>query len=40
VATLVPVLAYFKEHRQAGETFGDFCSRKGPADLAASSGDK
>ena len=33
VSTLVPVLAYFKQDRQAGETFGDFCHRKGVEDL-------
>lgn len=35
VATLVPVLAYFKHARQEGETLGDFCHRKGVADLLA-----
>jgi sulfite reductase (ferredoxin) len=29
VPTLVPVLAYFKEDRQDGESFGDFCHRVG-----------
>lgn len=29
VPTLVPVFEYFKEERQNGETFGDFCHRKG-----------
>ncbi|HEY4312339.1 MAG TPA: NADPH-dependent assimilatory sulfite reductase hemoprotein subunit [Pirellulales bacterium] len=33
VSTLVPVLAYFKQDRQPGETFGDFCHRKGVQDL-------
>ena len=33
VATLVPVLAYFKLFRSEGETFGDFCNRKGREDL-------
>ena len=33
VAALLPVLAYFQQAREAGETFGDFCSRKGCADL-------
>lgn len=33
VSTLVPVLAYFKQDRQDGETFGDFCHRKGVANL-------
>jgi len=35
VPTLVPLLVYFKQDRQPGETFGDFCHRKGNADLAA-----
>lgn len=35
VATLSPVLAYFKRARQPGETFGDFCHRKGCEDLAS-----
>jgi sulfite reductase (ferredoxin) len=35
VATLVPPLAYFKQARQPGETFGDFCARKGRDDLLA-----
>ncbi len=34
-ATLAPVFAYFKHAREPGETLGDFCLRKGPADLAA-----
>ncbi|MBL9123396.1 MAG: hypothetical protein JNG90_07165, partial [Planctomycetaceae bacterium] len=34
VPTLVPVLAYFKHARESQETFGDFCHRKGAADLA------
>ena len=33
--TLVPVFAYFKQDRRPGETFGDFCHRKGPSDMAA-----
>ena len=33
--TLAPVFAYFKQARQPGETLGDFCLRKGAADLAA-----
>jgi sulfite reductase (ferredoxin) len=33
VSALLPVLAYFQQSREAGETFGDFCSRKGCADL-------
>lgn len=35
VSTLVPLFVYFKTERQNGETFGDFCFRKGQADLAA-----
>lgn len=34
VATLVPLFVYFKHDRQDGETFGDFCHRKGIADLS------
>src|SRR5262245_5246689 len=34
-ATLAPVFAYFKQDRQNGETLGDFCVRKGAADIAA-----
>ncbi|QDU25941.1 Sulfite reductase [ferredoxin] [Anatilimnocola aggregata] len=34
VSTLTPLFVYFKTDRQAGETFGDFCNRKGQADLA------
>jgi sulfite reductase (ferredoxin) len=33
VATLTPVLAYFKLFRTEGETFGDFCHRRGRDDL-------
>ncbi len=33
VPSLVPVLAYFKQDRQDGETLGDFCHRKGADDL-------
>ncbi len=33
--SLAPLLAYFKQERQPGETFGDFCHRKGRADLTA-----
>jgi sulfite reductase (ferredoxin) len=33
VATLIPPLTYFKHARQSGETFGDFCMRKGVEDL-------
>jgi len=35
VPTLVPLLMYFKQDRRASETFGDFCHRKGVADLTA-----
>ena len=35
VSTLVPLFVYFKTERHSGETFGDFCYRKGQADLAA-----
>jgi sulfite reductase (ferredoxin) len=35
VATLLPLLAYFKQDRHDGETFGDFCHRKGLDDLSA-----
>ena len=33
VETLTPVLAYFKLFRSEGESFGDFCFRKGRDDL-------
>ena len=39
VTELVPLLAYFKHERQSGETFGDFCHRKGVEDLTAWSGN-
>ena len=32
-ATLRPVFAHFKEHRQKGEVFGDFCHRIGIEEL-------
>jgi sulfite reductase (ferredoxin) len=35
VPVIVPVLRYFKEAREPGETFGDFCHRKGKDDLLA-----
>jgi sulfite reductase (ferredoxin) len=35
VSTLVTLLVYFKQDRQEGETFGDFCHRKGKQDLEA-----
>ena len=31
---LAPLLVYFKQDRRAGESFGDFCHRKGCRDLA------
>jgi len=33
VPTLVPVLDYFRQERTAGESFGDFCRRKGMENL-------
>ena len=33
IPTLVPVFRYFKEARQEGETFGDFCHRQGAEQL-------
>ncbi len=33
VPTLEPLFAYFAQARQAGESFGDFCHRKGLEDL-------
>jgi len=33
VSTLVPLFVYFKHERADGETFGDFCHRKGADDL-------
>jgi sulfite reductase (ferredoxin) len=33
VSTLTPVLIHFKQDRLPGETFGDFCHRKGAEDL-------
>ena len=35
VPTLVPLLVYFKQARQEGETLGDFSHRKGVEDLLA-----
>ncbi len=35
IPTLLPVFSYFQKDRSDGETFGDFCHRKGMADLAA-----
>ena len=34
-STLVPVFVYWKQERTDGETFGDFCHRKGRDDLLA-----
>jgi sulfite reductase beta subunit-like hemoprotein len=31
----VAVLGHFKQHRQEGETLGDFCHRVGREELAA-----
>ena len=33
VTTLSPLFAYFKQQRENGETFGDFCARKGKENL-------
>jgi sulfite reductase (ferredoxin) len=35
VPSLVPALKYFKESREPGESFGDFCHRVGKEDLLA-----
>ena len=35
VPTLMPLFFYFKSARAPGETFGDFCHRKGADDLRA-----
>jgi sulfite reductase (ferredoxin) len=35
VFTLLPLFVYFKHDRSEGETFGDFCHRKGADDLRA-----
>lgn len=35
VPALVSLFAYFRQDRQAGESFGDFCHRKGNTDLLA-----
>jgi sulfite reductase (ferredoxin) len=35
VPTLVPLLTYYRQDRTPGETFGDFCARKGLEDLTA-----
>ncbi len=39
VPSLVAVLRYFKESREPGEAFGDFCHRKGKDDLLATCGE-
>ena len=33
VSTLVPLFVYFKQQRENGESFGDFCARKGKENL-------
>ena len=33
VATLKPLLEYFRSDREPDESFGDFCRRRGPDDL-------
>ncbi|MBX3427395.1 MAG: NADPH-dependent assimilatory sulfite reductase hemoprotein subunit [Pirellulales bacterium] len=38
VPALTPVLHYFRDERQSGESFGDFCCRKGKDDLEARCG--
>jgi sulfite reductase (ferredoxin) len=38
VNELVPVFAYYKQARQNGESFGDFCHRKGKEDLLSFAG--
>jgi len=35
VATIRPLLAYFRQAHSAGERFGEFCHRRGKADLQA-----
>lgn len=35
VPTLTPLFVYFKQERTNGESFGDFCARKGQEDLLA-----
>jgi sulfite reductase (ferredoxin) len=39
VPSLVPVFRYFKESREPGEAFGDFCQRKGKDNLLAHCGE-
>ncbi len=38
VPSLTPVFRYFRDQRTPGETFGDFCHRKGKDDLLAQCG--
>jgi len=35
VSSLMPLFVYYKSERITGETFGDFCQRKGADDLIA-----
>jgi sulfite reductase (ferredoxin) len=35
VPVLTRVFTYFKSERESGESFGDFCHRKGKEDLLA-----
>jgi sulfite reductase (ferredoxin) len=35
VPTLMPLLTYFQQERQPGESFGDFCHRQGSENLAS-----
>ncbi len=35
VPTLMPLFVFYKQARRSGETFGDFCARRGLADLLA-----
>jgi sulfite reductase (ferredoxin) len=39
VPRITPVLRYFKESRDPGESFGDFCHRKGKDDLLVQCGE-
>jgi sulfite reductase (ferredoxin) len=39
IPRITPVLRYFKESREAGEAFGDFCHRKGKDDLIVTCGE-
>ncbi|HMP05994.1 MAG TPA: NADPH-dependent assimilatory sulfite reductase hemoprotein subunit, partial [Lacipirellulaceae bacterium] len=38
VPALEPVFRYFRDAREPGEAFGDFCHRKGKDDLLAACG--